>query len=195
MGIYCFSMEGFEADDLVGSYCKVMNKQNISVDVFTSDKDLLQLVNDLTTLHMFKVGISTTQIYTSQNFSELFFGLQPKQIVDYKAIIGDGSDNFCGVKGIGPKTASNLLKKYQTIDNIYLHLDKIATSQKQKFIECKQQAKLCYQLAKIKDNLFDNQTIEVFIKKPLNIDRYKQIGQQLKINNFEKYISDDVKTK
>lgn len=189
MGIYCYSMEGFEADDLVGSFCKIMNQQNISVDVYTSDKDLLQLVNALTSLHLFKTGISTTQVYTFENFSQLFFDLQPSQIVDYKAIIGDGSDNYNGIKGIGPKTASNLLKKYQTINNIYQHLDELAPSQKQKFIECKKQANLCYKLATLKTHLFDNLTIDTFVKKSLNLERYKQIGQQLRINNFEKYIS------
>lgn len=193
MGIYCFSLQGFEADDLVGSYCKIMNQQNISVDVYTSDKDLLQLVNNLTSLHMFKTGISTTQTYTCDNFASLFFGLQPKQVVDYKAIIGDGSDNFSGIKGIGPKTASNLLVKYQTFDNIYLHLDELALTQKSKFIEFKSQAELCYKLAKIKDDLFDHQSIQTFIKKPIDMEKYQQIGQQLKINNFEKYISVDKK--
>lgn len=191
MGIYCYSMEDYEADDLVGSFCKIMNHQNIGVDVYTSDKDLLQLVNKLTNLHLFKVGISTTQVYTFENFSQLFFGLQPNQIVDYKAIIGDGSDNYAGVKGIGPKTASNLLKKYQTVNNIYQHLDELAPAQKQKFIDCKKQADLCYKLATLKTHLFDDQTIDTFIKKPLNLEQYKQIGQQLKINNFEKYVSEN----
>ncbi|MCQ2748257.1 MAG: hypothetical protein MJ223_03405 [Mycoplasmoidaceae bacterium] len=133
---------------------------------------MLQLVSQLTNVNLFKVGVSETVKYTVDNFADLFYGLTPSQIVDSKAICGDGSDNFCGIKGIGPKTAANLLKKYNCFSNIYAHIDELAAGQKQKFIENKASGKLCYQIATIKKDLFGNRQLDEFIKNSCNYDQF-----------------------
>lgn len=188
LGLVHQSLEGFEADDLIGSYTKLMNDNGIAVDVYSSDKDMLQLVNELTSVNLFKVGISETTRYEANNFASLFFGLKPSQIVDYKAIVGDGSDNFPGIKGIGPKTAINLLIKFNTFDNIYANLSQIPTTQAQKFIDNKANGQLCYQIATIKKDLFNGKQIQEFVKKSLNYDRFKQLCEDYKLPSLLGYL-------
>lgn len=188
IGVVHLSQEGFEADDLIGSFCKLMNTNNIQVDVFSSDKDMLQLVNDLTNVNLFKVGVSETQQYNINNFGQLFYGLKPCQIVDYKAIVGDGSDNFPGVKGIGPKTACNLLVKYGTFDNIYNNLTSLNPGQQAKFFEGKTSGKLCYEIATIKRDLFINKQTNDFAKKTLDFNKFTQLVNEYKIPSLLKLL-------
>lgn len=187
MGIKYLSLENFEADDLIGSYCKLMNDNQIEVDIFTSDKDMLQLVNNLTNVNLFKVGISQITKYTFDNFSSLFYGLTPNQIVDYKSITGDGSDNFSGIKGIGPKTAITLLKKYTYLENIYKNLANLNLTQQQKFIQYQKQGELCYQLAKIKKDIFLDKNINEFLRKDFNVKEFINYAKKFNLN-FEKLI-------
>lgn len=191
LGIYHLSVEGFEADDLIGSYCKLMNENQIKVDVYSSDKDMLQLVNDLTEVNLFKVGISEIVRYETSNFANLFFGLKPCQVVDYKAIVGDGSDNFPGIKGIGPKVACNLLQKYETFANIYNNLSQLSQTQAQKFIDNKQSGQLCYDIATIKTDLFlaKNLNPSEFVKKEICKDKFFSLTDKYKLPSLAKYIS------
>lgn len=188
MGIYHFALDNFEADDLIGSYAKLMNNNNVVVDIYSSDKDLLQLVCPMTNYCMYKSGITNTLNYTNDNFSSLFYGLQPKQIIDFKAIVGDNSDNFVGIKGIGPKTAINLLKKYGSLTNIFNHLSELPLSQQQKFLNDKVNGENCYKIATIKVDLFLHEPINKFLKKEIDQTNFKQILTQLKLNKLEKYL-------
>jgi len=181
LGLKHLSKEGFEADDLIGSYCKLMNDNGIQVDVYSSDRDMLQLVNELTSVNLFKTGISELIRYEPSNFGNLFYGLTPKQVVDYKAIVGDGSDNFPGIKGIGPKTACNLLIKFGTFEAIYQNLDNISKVQAQKFIDNRQSGELCYQIATIKKDLFIDDHIEDFVKQQFKFDEFKKLCEEYKL--------------
>lgn len=190
MGIYHEARDNYEADDLIGSFVKKMNDNNISVDIYSSDRDLLQLITPLTNYHMFKVGLSKTTLYTNNNFSSLFYGLKPNQVVDFKAIVGDSSDNFTGIKGIGPKGAANLLQKYGSLNEIYRHINELSQKNQQILSddENKKSCQICHQIAQIKDDLFLSQSIDKFVKKNINLEEFNKIIDHLKIPSFKKYI-------
>lgn len=188
IGVNTLAIPNIEADDIIGSYCKMMNDNGVEVTVFSSDKDMLQLVNDKTTISLFKKGISERDDFTIQNFEQKFFGLKPNQIPDYKGIAGDSSDNLCGVKGIGPKTAINLLVKYGDFDQIYLHLDELNDTQKSKFSESREHAKLCKKLATIRKDVLNEYNLDSFSKKELNKDNVKKIINEFHLNGFDNFI-------
>ncbi len=155
MGIKKIEVENFEADDIIGSFSKLMTQNNVYTEIFSSDKDMLQLVNEFTTVKLLKKGISDFIEYNLNNFPINFFGLFPNQVVDFKAISGDKSDHLQGVRGIGIKTSIELLKAYKTLDNIYLNLDKLTRKNKEKFVVDKDDVYLCKDLVTIRTNLFD----------------------------------------
>lgn len=188
IGIKVLSLPGIEADDIIGSYTKIMNDNDIDVTIFSSDKDMLQLVNDKTSVSLFKTGISERDIFTKDNFSEKFFGLKPNQIPDYKGIAGDSSDNLCGVKGIGPKTAIELLLKYEKLENIYTNINDLTLNQQEKFNNSKDHSKLCKKLATIKNDVLNDSKIEHFLKCPMNVDEFKKIVRIYHFSGFDKFI-------
>jgi DNA polymerase-1 len=142
-------MEGFEADDVLGSVARIANEQGVGVKIVTGDRDLLQLVNKRTVVYL--AGDDQTYIKDEDVVGKL--GVLPKQVVDYKAIVGDKSDNIPGVAGVGEKTAINLLEKYQTLDGIYEHIDEIEKRWKTKLEDNKANAYLSRDLAQIKTDL------------------------------------------
>ncbi|KKW16859.1 MAG: polymerase protein [Parcubacteria group bacterium GW2011_GWA1_50_14] len=122
-GIRTFEMPGFEADDLIATLAqKMKTNPELRVVILTGDLDTLQIVEDEKILvRTFKKGISDTLIYDEAAVRERY-GLEPRELIDYKALVGDASDNVKGVPGVGPKTASELLKKYGTLENLFAHL-------------------------------------------------------------------------
>ena len=118
--IQLFEDAKYEADDFVASLTKAIIAKygTCEIDILTSDYDLLQLVKPQVRVLLFKTGISKLQVVNDANFFTNFC-LQPQQIPDYKALVGDQSDNLPGIKGIGPKTAQTLLQKYQNLEQIY----------------------------------------------------------------------------
>lgn len=117
LGIKTFELPGFEADDLIGTAAeKFKNNLDLQIVILTGDLDALQLVlNEKIIAKTFKKGVSETVVYGEKEVAERY-GLGPESLRDYKALIGDSSDNIPGVPGIGPKTAVNLLKKYGDLD-------------------------------------------------------------------------------
>ena len=143
-------MEGFEADDVLGSIAKVAAEQGLGVKIITGDRDLLQLVGARTAVYV--AGDDKTYI-TEQDVLASKFGVRPGQVVDYKAIVGDKSDNIPGVPGVGEKTALGLLKKYGTLDGIYAHLDEVENRWRTKLEAGKDSAYLSRDLATIRTDL------------------------------------------
>lgn len=139
LGIKQLEMLDYEADDIVGSMAKLASSLGYSVDIISGDKDLLQLVDENITVHLTKKGITELDDYTNYNFEEKL-GFKPFQHVDYKAMIGDTSDNLPGVKGIGPKTALTLLKEYHTLENIIENINSLKGKTAESFKTDKDQA-------------------------------------------------------
>ncbi|MDO8583301.1 MAG: 5'-3' exonuclease H3TH domain-containing protein [bacterium] len=123
-----FEVDGYEADDLIGtiSVQAVTGKLNGGIDVYivSGDRDLLQLVNHHVKMIAPITGLTNMIIFDSAKVTEKF-GILPSQMVDYKALVGDASDNYPGVAGVGPKTAANLINQYGSLDEIYKNLEEI----------------------------------------------------------------------
>lgn len=147
---------GYEADDVIGSIVYEVNKnfEDINILIISGDQDILQLVNAQTKVLSFSKGISETIIYDEHKV-KLRYGFTPKQLIDYKALRGDPSDNIPGVKGIGEKTATQLIIDFQSLDNIYKNLDQASLSPRQKDLlkSQKDDAYLSYELVTIKTDL------------------------------------------
>jgi len=142
-------MDGYEADDVLGSVARIAAEQGLGVKIITGDRDLLQLVNKRTTVYL--AGDDQNYIKDEDVVKKL--GVPPKQVVDYKALVGDKSDNIPGVAGVGEKTAIALLEKYKTLDNIYKNIDKVENRWKTKLDQNKENAYLSHDLAQIKTDL------------------------------------------
>lgn len=122
-GIQTFKAPGFEADDLIATFAEKFKKEeDLEIVIFTGDLDSLQLVEGKKILvRVPQKGISETTIYTPEAVNARY-GLMPEELPDYKALVGDTSDNIKGVPGIGPKTAAEMLNKYKTLEKLFAAL-------------------------------------------------------------------------
>lgn len=152
--INTFAMGGYEADDLIATVVKKTSKKKdvTNIIIITGDKDLMQLVTTKTHMLMPIRGLSQTATFKPQDVFEKL-NVHPDQVVDLKALMGDSSDSYPGVAGIGPKAATELLATYQNLDNIYSNLDNIKDSYKEKLIKEKDNAYLSQKLALLIDNI------------------------------------------
>lgn len=148
-----YSKPGFEADDVIGTITFQATSWE-EVVIITGDRDILQLVDDKKgiRLYMPMVGLSNAKFFGEKETVERM-RVNPKQIPDYKALVGDASDNYPGVAGIGPVTAEKLLKSYKTLDEIYAHLSDIEPNVRQKLESQKSDAELYHKLATIVRNV------------------------------------------
>ena len=117
-----YEKKGFEADDIIGTIVEKLKDHEINKIIITGDLDTLQLVNDLTKIHTFKKGINDVAIYDIEAI-EKRYGLTPEQIIDFKGLKGDPSDNIPGVQGIGEKIALQLVKQFGSLENIYQNIN------------------------------------------------------------------------
>ena len=152
MGISVYGLDGYEADDVIGTITqqaeKSKEKNNLETVIVTGDRDILQLANEKVKVYMPVKGLSESKLYGMAEVEDKF-GVKPSQMVDYKGLVGDPSDNYPGVAGIGPKTAVDLIKKFATVEAIYQNLDKIEGKLKEKLLAGKENAFLSKQLATI----------------------------------------------
>lgn len=156
-----YSVSGFEADDLIATITrkalkkrspKTKKKLISKVTIITGDKDLMQLVSKKVSLFVPIRGLSETKLYAPEDVKEKL-GVNPNQVIDLKALMGDMSDNYPGVAGVGPKAANDLLEKYHNLDNIYSHLEEIKDSLRQKLVKDKYNAYMSQKLATLIDDI------------------------------------------
>lgn len=200
MNIHIFELEGYEADDILGTIAS-LNEKNTKEDIFTyiltGDRDSYQLISDKTSIIFpsSKMGKTDYTVYTPQLLKEEK-NIEPYQVVDIKSLMGDSSDNIPGVKGIGEKTAYSLIEKYTTLDNIYANIDNLDASAKiiEKLKNDEKMARLSYTLATInKEVPIDLQYDEVRVKE-VNKDELYPLFKRLAFNKFiAKYDFDKVK--
>jgi DNA polymerase-1 len=149
MNVRIFELDGYEADDLIGTIAKkAVDTFNEEVVIVTGDRDLLQLVNEQVKVLMPLVGFTKTVLFDEQKVEEKY-GVHPRQFVDYKALIGDASDGYPGVTGIGPKTAAKLLQEYGTFEKLYHDVGLLPEKIGLKLATDAEQAALAKQLATI----------------------------------------------
>jgi DNA polymerase-1 len=145
--------EGYEADDILGTLSKFTSTgkwqdEDMDMYILSGDKDLLQLVREDVYVCLPNGSFKNLEVYDTDKVKEKY-GYTPEQVVDYKAMVGDSSDNIPGIKGVGDKTATSLLEEYGGLDSIYKHVDELSTRQKNLFTESIEQAEFSRKLAKI----------------------------------------------
>jgi DNA polymerase I len=148
MGIPTRELEGFEADDVIGTLSKKATAQGVDTMIVSGDLDGLQLVDDHVRLLTTRMGVAATVIYDEARVMERY-GLRPDQMLDYKALKGDTSDNIPGVPGVGEKTASSLLQQFGTLDGIYEHLDEVKGKMRDRLAEHRESAFMSREIGRI----------------------------------------------
>ena len=154
MKIPVFAVDGYEADDVIGTISHLLTehiqetKDEVEVIIVSGDRDLFQLINEHVKVLTPLTGMTKMDLYTEEKVEQKY-GIKPKQIADYKGLIGDASDNYPGVTGIGPKTAAGLLLEYSTLEEIYENIALIPEKTATKLATDAEQAMLAKQLATI----------------------------------------------
>ncbi|MFZ2199874.1 MAG: 5'-3' exonuclease H3TH domain-containing protein [Microgenomates group bacterium] len=184
MEIVQIEQEGYEADDIIGTLSKIkplhqLTNEPFDIVILTGDQDTMQLVNENVRILTPAKGANPPVLYGVDEVKAKY-GVRPDQIVDYKALIGDPSDNIPGVAGIGPKSAASLLNQFGTVKNIYKNIDKIENEKvKEKLLSGKDSVELSYELSKI--------VCDMQISTPLEAMEYLGLqGETLKAR-FEEY--------
>jgi DNA polymerase-1 len=169
--------QGFEADDIIGTLAKQMAGK-AKVVVVTGDKDALQLVNDDVTVFTLKRGMSDTVLYDEALVRERY-GFEPLLLPDYKGLAGDPSDNIPGVRGVGDKTAKDLVSKYGSIEEIYAHLEEVVPRVKSRLEDQREAALFSRKLATIKRNVKIKFNIEDAKLDDFDVEQVRQVFEKL----------------
>ncbi|TDT61187.1 DNA polymerase I [Fonticella tunisiensis] len=162
-----FEMDGYEADDIIGTIAKRYESNDLEVIIFTGDRDALQLVSDYTKVMITRKGITDIDVYDVKAIKEKY-NVTPEGIIDLKGLMGDSSDNIPGVAGVGEKTAVKLLSEFGSLENLYNNLDKVSGK-------------------KLKENLETHREDAFFSKKLATIDRNAPIDvdiESIKVENI-----------
>ncbi|NLE26162.1 MAG: DNA polymerase I [Clostridiaceae bacterium] len=188
MNIAVTEYEGLEADDLIGIYSKAAEEEGLDVSILTGDRDALQLASDKVTVIIPSTskGLTITNKYTPAEIAEKY-GIKPTDFIEVKALMGDSSDNIPGVKGVGEKTAIELIKEFGSIDKLYENISSITKAKLKENLEtCRNLAYLSRELGTIvreKEGLSD---ISAFRRKEYNREKLLAIFKDLEFNSFIK---------
>jgi DNA polymerase-1 len=188
MNIVIAEQEGYEADDLIGIYSKVAEEKGLDVTILTGDRDALQLVSPKVTVVIPSTskGKTSTSRYTPKEVIEKY-GVEPLALIEVKGLMGDSSDNIPGVKGVGEKTAVDLIKEYGSIENIYNHLDEIKRPKlRSNLEEGREMAFLSRKLGTIIREKDIADDISKFDRKEYNREELLAIFTELEFNSFIK---------
>ncbi len=183
-------MDGFEADDLLGTVAhRAEQEKDLETVIVTGDQDSFQLVDDLIHVMSPVKGISEIIMYDAKKVEEKF-GVRPDQIIDYKSLSGDSSDNIPGVPGIGPKQAVELLQKYDNLDNIYAHLEYLPAGQKKKMAEGRESAYMSRKIATIQLDVPIDFQIDTYRTHRIDYDKAKKLFAELEIKSLDKKLEE-----
>lgn len=176
LGIKRMEVQGYEADDLIGTIAKQGEKAGFKVYIVTGDRDAFQLISPQTCVLFTKRGITETELVDEEALGK-DYSVTPQQVIELKGLMGDSSDNIPGVPGVGEKTALKLLTSYGTIEGVYAHLDEIKGKLKERLTEYKDQAFLSKELATIQVNA----PVEVDLSTTESMDEaaVRELFQQL----------------
>ena len=184
MNIKYFELQGYEADDIIGTFSKKCEQDDdFKALIVSSDKDLLQLITDQTEVKLLK-----TKDYIRMDYKTFYdtYGIEPIKMIDLKALMGDASDNIPGVKGIGEKTALKLLTTYGSLSSIYEHIDEIKGSVKDKLIQDKDNAYMSYNIATIYKDVPLNVELEKLAYIPKDKNELYKIYNELEFYSLIK---------
>lgn len=175
--------DGYEADDVIGTVARQAVAQGVDVRIVTGDRDLLQLLNTHVTVQLPSRKSGPDEVYDEARFVERF-GLRPDQLVDKKALEGDTSDNIPGVKGIGEKTAVNLLTQYDTLDGIYDHIDEIKGATRTKLESGQEMARISRELAQIQYDVPLTLDLEACVTHDYDAGEVERLFRELEFRTF-----------
>ncbi len=182
-GLPRLEMEGAEADDVLGTIARQAVEKGLGVKIITGDRDLLQLVDDRVYVNLAGSKLSEAKDYGPQDVVASL-GVRPDQVVDYKALVGDKSDNIPGVTGVGEKTALSLLEKYPTLDEIYAHLDEITGRVHTLLERDREQAYLSRDLATIRTDIAVSLDLEKARTSNLNLPAIEAFFLQMEFKTL-----------
>lgn len=189
MGIACYEIDNYEADDIIGTFAKKVDEDpEYNATIVSSDKDLLQLISDEVDVKLLK---QTGFIRMDKNEFINTYGVEPPRMVDLKALMGDQSDNIPGVKGIGEKTAINLLKEYGTLENLYNNIDTVKGKVKDKLIEDRDNAFMSYDLATICKEVPIDTSFDKIKYQGIDALKYIEILEELEFYSLLKKVNID----
>ncbi|MEG2994218.1 MAG: DNA polymerase I [Erysipelotrichaceae bacterium] len=185
-GIFRYECDGIEADDIIGTMAKI--HPDYQINILSSDKDLLQLIDSTTNVYLMKKGISEIDIVDEASL-KASMGITPHQVIELKGLMGDTADNIPGVKGVGEKTALKLLAEYESVEGVYEHIDELKGKLKERLIEDKENAFLSKHLATIITDAkipFKLEDLDFKEPKPELIDFYAKYEMNSFIRRSEK---------
>jgi DNA polymerase-1 len=182
-GIPIFEAENYEADDVLGTVARAAASEGIEVTILTGDRDLLQLADEGVTIQLSGRRLAEAIQYGPEEV-EGKMGIRPDQIVDYKALVGDKSDNIPGVRGVGEKTAVSLLNQYGTLDEIYAHLEEVPARFQSKLKEHKQEAYLSRKLAEISTEVPVDFDLEACRTRQYDHDKVFELFRELEFRSL-----------
>jgi DNA polymerase-1 len=178
------SIDGYEADDIIGTYSKLASN-DLKVEIYSSDQDLLQLINENVTCKLIKKGTKDIREMNPSSFIEEY-GFPYQSIVDYKALLGDPSDNIKGIPGVGKVTAKKLILEYGTLENIYKHKDEITGKVGENIRENETLAKESYELSKILTDIPVKLTLDDLSKRKVDYENLIEFYKELDFHSFIK---------
>lgn len=193
MGIKHYEIDNYEADDIIGTVAKIVDQEDEFIaTIVSSDKDLLQLISDEVDVKLLK---QTGFIKMNREEFKKIYQVEPIKMIDLKALMGDASDHIPGVKGIGEKTAINLLSKYESLDNLYQNIDQIKGKTKEKLEKDKENAYMSYDLATIYREVELDFSLEDLKYIGLKKDEYIKLLKELEFNSLLKKVDLNIEAK
>ena len=192
LDIFTFEKEGYEADDICGTVSKMLGKDNYEVIVYTSDRDFLQLIDKNVSIHIIKTGMSNIVVMNEKTMPELY-GFKPLQIIDYKGLRGDSSDNLPGIPGVGDKTAVKLIQEYGSFDAIVEAAKDMKSKVGESIIANQDLGRHCYEMAKILTDVELPFTSQDLVYEGYNFDSIRAFCNKYELKQFLNRVPQNLK--
>lgn len=192
LDIFTFEKEGYEADDICGTVSKMLGKDNYEVIVYTSDRDFLQLIDEHVSIHIIKTGMSNIVVMNEKTMPELY-GFKPLQIIDYKGLRGDSSDNLPGIPGVGDKTAVKLIQDYGSFEAIVEAAKDMKSKVGESIVQNADLGRHCYEMAKILTNVDLPFTSKDLVYEGYSFDNIRAFCNKYELKQFLNRIPQNLK--
>ena len=192
LDIFTFEKEGYEADDICGTAAKMLGKDNYEVIVYTSDRDFLQLIDEHVSIHILKTGMSNIVIMNEKTMPELY-GFKPLQIIDYKGLRGDSSDNLPGIPGVGDKTAVKLIQDYGSFEAIVEAAKSMKSKVGESIVENAELGRHCYEMAKILTDVELPFTSKDLVYEGYSFDKIRAFCNKYELKQFLNRVPQNLK--
>lgn len=177
-------MQGYEADDLIGTLSRMAEEAGIDTLILTGDRDSLQLVSDKVTVLLTKKGITEMETYNPEKVKERW-GVEPEQLVEVKGLMGDSSDNIPGVPGIGEKTAIKLIKEFGSLENLYDHLEAVSGKKvAESLSQYREQAFMSRELGRIVRDIDIKCELDDYRRKAPDLKTARELFSKLEFNSL-----------